>query len=169
MITQGCIETFQNGSLQQKITQSLRLERERFIGQILCHIAVAARKRRNDFAGICRLLQRERCELQTRHPAFSARLQRADIFGVQRESHCLIQELQGFFFGEAQVIGADLGQLSAYAPASQREGRVGAADENEMQVRGEVVDQICNRIVNGLLGDMVIIVQDQDDILADKF
>ncbi len=47
----------------------------------------------------------------------------------------MIQKLRGFFFGEAQIVGADLGQLSAHAPASQRERRVGTADENEMDMR----------------------------------
>ena len=60
---------------------------------------------------------------------------------VERQAHHLV-EVGGRLVGrEAQVGGADLDQLAARPQPGQRQRRVGAAGDHQVQLRGQVLEQ----------------------------
>ena len=93
-----------------------------FFEQIIQHEMMAAGERLDEAggsAGPCwqRPLQGEGGQLQAGNPAFGAAFQCGDVFGREIEAHHLVEEFGGFGGGEAQVGGAQLGQLAPGAVA----------------------------------------------------
>ena len=60
---------------------------------------------------------------------------------VSSQAHHLVEVRRGLVGREAQVGGADLDQLAARAQPGQRQRRVGAAGDHQVQLRGQVVEQ----------------------------
>ncbi len=107
-------------------------------------------------------LHRDGGELQPGDPAFSARLQRGDGVGAQVQPHCLVQEGGGFVDGEAQVGGAHFGQLAARSQPRQRQRRVFARGDHQVQGRRQMLNEKCQRLPDrGRLDDVVVVQHQQ--------
>ena len=66
-------------------------------------------------------------QVQAGNPALGARFQGGHLGGGKAQPHHLVEELGRLVRGEAQVGGAQLGQLAAGAQAGQGQRRVLAA------------------------------------------
>ena len=80
-------------------------------------------------------------QLQTGNPAFGAGFQRGDISVGEIQPHHPVEEFSGFGGGEAQVGGAQFGELTAGAQAGQRQGRVFAGGDDQVHLRRQVFDE----------------------------
>ena len=92
--------------------------------------------------------QRERGELEAGDPAFGALLERVHVGGVEVQAHRLVEELPRLIRGEAEVGAADLDELPAAAQPRQRQRRVGAGRDHQVQLVGQVVEQEGHRLVH---------------------
>ena len=87
-------------------------------------------------------------QLQPGRPALGALDQRRHLRLGQSQPHARAQEGGRLLDAEAQVGGAHLGELVAGAEAGQRQGRVLAAGDHQMQGRWQVVEQEGDRGVD---------------------
>jgi hypothetical protein len=67
----------------------------------------------------------------------------------------------GFGGGEAQVGGAQVGELALGAQAGEGQGRVGATDEHQAAGAGQVPQQVGDQLMNRLAGQPVVVVEHQ--------
>ena len=68
--------------------------------------------------------------------------------------------------GEAQVGGAELGELAAGSQTSQRQGRVGAGADDQAHLRRQVVDQERHPGPDRWAVDEVVVVEDQRHLVG---
>ena len=71
----------------------------------------------------------------------------------------------GLLGREAQVGGAQFGQLPVGAQPGQRQRRVGAAGQHQVQSRRQVLEQERQRRVHRLGVDQVVVVEDQQHLV----
>ena len=87
-----------------------------------------------DVTALGNAAQRERGQLQAGDPALGALLERLHVGRGEVEAHHLVEEVARLGRGEAQVGGAELGQLPAAAQPRQRQRRVGAGGHQQVQL-----------------------------------
>ena len=68
---------------------------------------------------------------------------------------------------EAQVGGAQFRELTSDAQASQRERRILSGGDHQVHLRGQVLDQKGESIVNGFGINHMVIIKDEDEIVRD--
>ena len=112
-------------------------------------------------------LHRERRELQGGDPSLGAGFEHVDVRRGDRQAHRVVEVDGGLVGGEAKVGGADLEQLAARPQAGQRQGRVGAAGDHEVDLRRQVLDQERHRLVDLRRFDDVVVVEHQDEVVVD--
>ena len=81
-------------------------------GEVIRDVAVVAGEAIEERARIVASTQRERRKLQARDPSFRALLQQRDLRAAQAQAHHVREEAGRLFAGEAQVGGAQFGQLA---------------------------------------------------------
>ena len=86
-------------------------------------------------------LQSQGGQLQAGDPAFGAGLQRGDITIGEIQPHHPVEKFGGFGGGEAQIGGAQLGQLAPGAQAGQGELRVLTRGDHQVHLRRLVLEQ----------------------------
>jgi hypothetical protein len=87
-----------------------------------------------------------------------------DLSFRERKSHSLREKCRCFLWGEAQIGGAQLGELTARTQSRQGEWRVYPAGDDQVQVWRQVVQEKRERVVDWLRRDDVIVIQDQDGV-----
>ena len=105
--------------------------------------------------------QRQRRELESGDPSLGALLEGDDLLRGERETHHVVEVCLGLIGSEAKVRGANLDQLSAYPPPRQGQVRVGSRTDDDVDVRGEVVQEEGDGPVDVAVVDEVVVVQDQ--------
>ena len=103
--------------------------------------------------------------MQAGDPTLGARLQGGDRFGREAETHHLVEEGGRFVGRKAQIGGAQLGQLAPRPQAGQRQRRVSAAGNGQMQLARQMVEQKGQGGMDRLDFNQVVIVEHQADIL----
>ena len=105
-----------------------------------------------------------RGQLQAGNPAFGAGFQRGDVVRGEVQAHHLVEELGGFGGGEAQVGGAQLGQLAPGAQPGQRQRRILAGGDDQVHLRRQVFEQKGQGLVDRLGINDVVVVEDEDEL-----
>ena len=100
---------------QQESLDLFGLLLQDFFDQIVQHEMVTAGERFDEAGGVFLPLHRNRSQLQAGDPTLCAGLQCGDVFRREVETHHPFEKFGGFGGGEAQVRGAQLGQLGAGA------------------------------------------------------
>ena len=88
--------------------------------------------------------------------------ERGDLVGGEVEAHHLVEERGGLGRGEAQVGGAQLGQLPPGAQPGQGQGRILAGGDDQVQPGRQVLDQEGQRIVHRPGVEDVVVVEHED-------
>ena len=86
-------------------------------------------------------LHGERGQLQAGNPAFGAGFQGGDVFRREIQAHHPVEKFGGFGGGEAQVGGAQFGQLAAGAQPGQGQGWVFTGGDDQVHLRRQVLEQ----------------------------
>ena len=102
--------------------------------------------------------------MQSGNPTFGARFERGDVCCREVEAHDLVEKIGGFVRCEAQVGGAQFGQLAPGAQPGQRERRILAAGNDQPELRRQMIDKEGQRLVDRRGLDHVIIVEDEHRI-----
>ena len=98
---------------------------------------------------------------------FGAPLQRGDVPRRQLQAHHLVEVRRGLVGREAQVGGADLDELATRPQPRQRQRRVGAAGDHQVQLRGQVLEQERHPVLDVARVDDVVVVEHQHDVVRD--
>jgi hypothetical protein len=140
-VAQRSAEPLQHRGLEQEGAQLLGLVFEHLLGQVVEHEAVAAGERGHEPVDIGLPPHRQRRQLQPGRPALGAGRQRGHRGIGQVGAGCLAQEGRCLVGGEAQLGVAQLGELAPGPQPGQAKRRIGAAGQNGMQARWQVVEQ----------------------------
>jgi hypothetical protein len=159
-------EPVQHRGLQQEPAERLGLAVQHLLGQVVQHVPVAARERGHEPGRVGMSLQRQPGKLQAGDPPFRAGRQGGHAAGGEVEPGGLVQQRGRLLLGEAQVGGAQLGELPAGAQPGQRQRRVGAAGHHQPQRSRQVLQQEAERLVDRLGLDEVVVVQHQRGLLG---
>ena len=135
------------------------------LDQVVDDVAVVAGEAGDEAGDVVAPLHRERRQLERGDPAFGAPLQRRDVLRRQVQAHHLVEVRRGLVGREAQVGGADLDELAARPQPSQRQRRVGAAGDHQVQLRREVLEQEGHPVVDVARVDDVVVVEHQHDVV----
>ena len=147
-IAQRAAQPVEDRGLQQEVADLLGLALQDLLDQVVDDVAVVAGEAGDEAGDVVAALHRQRRQLQRGDPALGARLQRGDVRAGQVQAHHLVEVGGGLVGGEAQVGGADLDQLAARPQPGQRQRRIGAAGDHQVQPRGQVVEQERHPVVD---------------------
>ncbi len=163
-LTERTTHPLQDRRAQQEGLHRWRLLIQHLLDQVIHHKAMAAGEgvdKSVDVAGVS--LHRDGGELQPGDPALRARLQRGEGVRAQGQPHRLAQKGGSFFQGEAQIGGAHFGQLAARPQPRQRQRRVLARGNHQVQRRRQVIDQEGQRVADGGGLNDVVVIQHQNE------
>ena len=88
-------------------------------------------------------LQGKRRQLQAGDPAFGATFQQGKLALAEFQPHRAAQKESTFVGRKAQVVGVQLDKLAVNSKPLQRQGRIGAADEHDLQPRRQMFEEKC--------------------------
>ncbi len=166
-IAERSAQLLENGGLQQEVPDRFRLSPQHFFDEVIQHKTVAARERLDEAGRIRVALHGKRGQLQAGDPALGPRFQRGDIVRGELQTHRLVEKLSGFARAEAQVGGAQFGQLSTGAQAGQGKLRILAGRNDQMHLGGQMLEQKGERVVNSPGINQMIVVKDEDEGILD--
>ena len=167
-VTQLPRQPLQHRGLKQKRAHLLALLLEHLFGQEVQDVAVAAGERGREPGGIGLPAQRQGRQLQPGGPPLGAggqrrhRRFRQDHAGFGRP---LLQQCPRLVRGESQFRGAQFSQLITAPQPAQRQRRVAAAGQHQVQSRRPVLDQEPERGVHRLGVNQVVIVEHQQRLV----
>ena len=137
--------------------------------EVVDDVVVVAGEAGDERAGVVPPLQRQRGQLQGGDPALGTTLERADVVGGQPQAHRAVEIGRGLVGREAQVGRPHLHQLTAGAQLGQRQRRVGAGGEDQMQPRRLVLEDERHSVVHLRRVEHVVVVQHEDDLRRHGF
>ena len=110
-----------------------RLPADNFFGQVVQDEAVAAAKAGDKCRGVTPVPERKAGQVQTDDPALGASLQGGDIRRGKAEFHHLVEIRIRLGKCETQIAGPDLGQLVVRPQPGQRQRRILAGQQDQVQ------------------------------------
>ena len=137
--------------MRSRKSRTRGLPGQHLVGQVVDDEPVAAGERLDeagDLVPVGDAAQGEGGELQAGDPTLRTVLQRVHVGGGELQPHHLVEELPRLGGGEAEVGGAQLGELPAAAQPGQRQRRIGAGRDDQMQLIRKVVEQEGHRLVD---------------------
>ena len=159
-------QPLQDRRLQQERPQLLGLPLQHLLGQVVQHEPVAAGELLDEPGDVGASLQRQRGQLQPGRPALGALAQRRDdrVRQIAPDRHA--QQLGRLAGVNRRSRGAQLGQLPAGPQPGQRQRRVAAAGQHQVQRGRQVVQQELQRPVHLRRVDQVVVVDDQRHVVG---
>ena len=151
----------------RKLRTLLGLTLQDLLDQVVDDVAVVPGEARDEAGDVVAALHRERRQLDRGDPPLGAPLQRGDVLRRQVEPHHLVEVRRRLVGREAQIGGADLDELAAPAQPRQRQRRVGAAGEHQVDLRGQVLQQEGHPVLDLARLDDVVVVEHQHDVVRD--
>ena len=161
------MEPVEDCGAEQEVANLRGLPGQNLVGQVVDDEPVAAGERLDEVGDLFVVrdaAQGECGELQAGDPALRAVLQRVHVGCGELQPHHLVEELPRLGWGEAQVGGAQLSELSATAQPGQRQRRIGPGRHDQMQLIREMVEQEGHRLVDLGRSDHVIVVEHHDPL-----
>ena len=155
----------QDRGLQQEAPDTLGLTLQDLLDQVVDDVAVVPGEARDEAGDVVSTLHRERRELERGDPAFGAPLERRDIPRGQVQVHHLVEVCGGLVRREAQIGRADLDQFAARPQASQRQRRIGAGGDHQVDPRREVLQEERHAALDVAGVDQVVVVEHQHDVV----
>ena len=136
--------------------------------QVVDDVAVVPREARDEAGDIVAPLHRERRQLESGDPAFGAPLQRGDVPRSEIQPHHLVEVGGGLVRREAQIGGADLDELAPRPQAGQRQRRIGAGGDHQVDLWGQVLQQERHPVLDVVRVDHVVVVEHQHDVVRHR-
>jgi hypothetical protein len=115
-IAQRRAQAAEHSSLPQEGRQMRRQMADHLVQHIVEHKAMLPGEGGERLLRVGLPLHRQRGQMQARRPAFGALVERVDLRGRESVPGCLLRECSSFGSSEAQVGGAQVGQLAGTYP-----------------------------------------------------
>ena len=154
--------------LQQEAPDLLGLTVQDLLDQVVDDVAVVPREARDEAGDIVAPLHRQRRQLEGGDPAFGAPLQRGDVPRGEIQPHHLVEVRGGLVRREAQIGGADLDELAPRPQAGQRQRRIGAGGDHQVDLWGQVLQQERHPVIDVVRVDHVVVVEHQHDVVRHR-
>ncbi len=166
-VGQLAIDPVQQGGAQQQALHLRRLPVQQLSHQVLSDRTVTAGELGHEAFRVRVPVEGQGRQPQSSRPAFGPLVQHGDHRVGQRNPGGG-QQPAGLVFGEAQLRGADLGQLPGQPELVQAQRGVAAGGHDRMDARGEAHQQR-RELLGGLGGaQLVQVIDDQDERTAGR-
>jgi len=118
--------------VQQEPPNLRGLPGQHLTAEVVDDVAVVARERLDEAAGVGPVAQRQRGQVQGGRPALGALLQPGHVGGAQPQPEYLVEQRRRLLQAEAQLLGADLQQLPADTHPGQRQRGIRAGGQRQV-------------------------------------
>ena len=166
-IAQRAAQPVQDGGLQQEVLDGFGLSLQDLLGQVVDDVPVIPGEAGDEGGGVVAPLHRERSQLQRGDPTLGPSLQRLDVLSRQRQPHHPVEVRRRLVGREAQIGGADLDEIATPPQQRQRQRRVGATGDHQMNLWRQVLQQEGHPVLDVARVDQVIVVEHQHHVVAD--
>ena len=163
-VAQRAGQRVEDRRLQQEAPDLFGLAVQDLLDQVVDDVAVVPGEARDEAGDVVSPLHRERRQLERGDPALGAPLQRGDVPRGEIQPHHLVEVGGGLVGREAQVGGADLDELAPRPQAGQRQRRVGAGGDHQVDLWGQVLQQERHPVLDVGRVDHVVVVEHQHDV-----
>ena len=164
-IAERACQPVQDRGVQQEAPDLLGLTLQDLLDEVVDDVAVVPSESCDEAGDVVAPLHRQGRQLERGDPALGPRLQRVDISCGQIQPHRLVEVRGGLVRREAQVGRTDLHELATRPQAGERQRRVGAGSDHEVQPRGQVLQQECHSVLHVVHVDEVVVVEHQHDVV----
>ena len=167
-VAQRRAEALGHRRAQQEVLQRRRLALEHLLQQVLHQQGLAARGGRRGVRGRALPLERDGRQAQPGRPALGAGGHRVHGFRCGRCREGAGEEGRRLGGGEAQVGGAQLEEPAPRAQPGQRQRRVGARRDHQLQPGRGVAQQRGQQLVHPPVAHLLVVVQDRDGVVVQR-
>ena len=157
-------ERVEDRGLEQEVPLARVQRAENDLGQVVDDVAVRAVEGGYEPVRIGALTQGERREVDPGGPALGAPVQDLEALGAEPEGQLLVQEDRLLVLRETEVERAQLEQARVGAELRDRDRRIGAARDDELDVPRLRLHEVGERGVAGRVVDRVVVVEDEDEL-----
>ena len=157
-------ERVEDRGLEQEVPLARVQRAENDLGQVVDDVAVRAVEGGYEPVRIGALTQGERREVDPGGPALGAPVQDLEALGAEPECQLLVQEDRLLVLRETEVERAQLEQARVGAELRDRDRRIGAARDDELDVPRLRLHEVGERGVAGRVVDRVVVVEDEDEL-----
>src|SRR5215204_453617 len=165
-VAKGTRHRPQDRGFDQKLPHFLGEASQNLLSQQTDYVTAGAPERLDKGVLVLLVLQGEGGEVDPRRPPFGPLEQNREVVRADVQSHLLVQQALGFLLCEGQLLGADLVHLSPGPKPPQRQRRVGAAGDDEVNVLGEVLHEEGHRLMRVFLGYELVVIEHQHDLMG---
>lgn len=160
-------EAVEDAGFLQEVLQLPRLLAHDLGCQVVDHVPVLTTECRGD---LCQVrsslqlhvpLQRERGDLEPRHPAFGAGCKRPSRFGIECQPHAPDEKCHCFVRRESQLVDADLGNPLPRTPTGKWALRILASRDDQSQMLWQMLDEKGQRRIEFWVVDLLVVVEHQ--------
>ena len=157
-------ERVEDRGLEQEVPLARVQRAENDLGQVVDDVAVRAVEGGYEPVRIGALTQGERREVDPGGPALGAPVQDLEALGAETEGQLLVQEDRLLVLRETEVERAQLEQARVGAELRDRDRRIGAARDDELDVPRLRLHEVGERGVAGRVVDRLVVVEDEDEL-----
>ena len=167
-VAQRAGEAVEDARVEQKGADVRRKPVQHLVDQVVDDEPVVAGELRHGRAGIVPALQRQCRQLERRCPTFGAVGESGDVGVAEGEIHRVGEVVGRLLLGEAQIRRPHLDELAAGAQPREWQRRVGTGGDHQMDVGGEMVEQVGDPVVDLLALDDVVVVEDEHQLVVQR-
>ena len=150
-------------------SQQVRVQRDQdLFRQVVDDVAVRRAERVDERLAVGRRLHREVREVQAGRPALGPLVEGLDRRRIEVEREDVVEQLLRFVRGELEVGRAELDEVADRAQAGDRERRVRPARDRHLDDRRRELDEPHDALVALVVLDDVVVVEDEDALLAQR-
>jgi hypothetical protein len=129
--------------------------------EILANLTIVACEGLEKGSPVCLRVQRKAGELQPGRPALGSGLHEFEVGLIEAEVERAVQKGVRLLVVESELLRPNFRQLIGHPQAGERKRRVGAARDHDLQRARKVAEQVCERRVNQLVVQEVVVIENQ--------
>ena len=157
-------EPLEHGRAQHEALQVRAVCREDLGGQEVDDVGGRAVERAHQAVAVVAAGERQRGQVDPRGPALGPRDEELDVGRRQPEAEATVEELRCLGDAEAKVVGAQLEELAPCSEGAERQRRVGARREDELDGLRHPLDEPGDALARRVRGQPVEVVEDERDL-----
>ena len=161
-LAQVGVEPIEDGGGGQELMQALGKAGQDLVSQVVRDVAIVAGEPADELGAVRAVAQGEAHELHPGSPSFGAFGHPANVELVEADVHLVVEQRSNFAAVEAQIVEADLQQVSLRSQFGELERWVVAGADHDTERRRRLDDELVDAGVHGRVGDRVVVVEHQD-------
>ncbi len=156
----------EDGGAHQEMADRTRLREDDLVPQVVDQEALVGRKLLQNALAVRGAPQRQRREVQSRHPTLGPALQSGHLGRCQVEPVNAVEELRSLLIGEAQIPVSQLDQITHRPQTAQAQAIVAVRGDRQVNVIRQALHQVIDLIMDLGSRDELEVVEHQHERLG---